>query len=134
VTLTTDESKKQSGTADCIFVDYKNIVKVVELGGTIYVDDGLISLTVKEKGSDFLVCEIENGGMLGSRKGVNLPHADVDLPAVSEQDKKDLLFGVEQDVDMVFASFIRKADDVKEVRAVLGEKGKNILVISKVST
>jgi pyruvate kinase len=56
VTLTTDESKKQSGTADCIFVDYKNIVKVVELGGTIYVDDGLISLTVKEKVSEYNFC------------------------------------------------------------------------------
>ena len=71
--------------------------------------------------------------MLGSRKGVNLPHANVDLPAISEQDRRDLCFGVEQDVDMVFASFIRKADDVHQVRTVLGEKGKDILIISKVS-
>ena len=57
MTLTTDDSKKESGTADCIYVDYKNIVKVVDVGGTIYVDDGLISLTVKEKVSEHTVVD-----------------------------------------------------------------------------
>ena len=71
--------------------------------------------------------------MLGSRKGVNLPNVDVDLPALSERDKRDLKFGVEQDVDMVFASFVRKRADVQAIRAELGEAGKTILIISKVS-
>eukprot|EP01095_Lingulamoeba_sp_RSL-Kostka_P017388 TRINITY_DN8998_c0_g1_i1.p1 TRINITY_DN8998_c0_g1~~TRINITY_DN8998_c0_g1_i1.p1 ORF type:complete len:532 (-),score=210.45 TRINITY_DN8998_c0_g1_i1:223-1818(-) len=130
--LTTNEERKENGNLEAVFVDYKNLPKVMDVGGLIYVDDGLISLEVLEKGDDFVKVKVINSGMLGSRKGVNLPDVDVDLPAVSEKDKKDLLFGVKNNVDMVFASFIRKSDDVEEVRNVLGEEGKNIKIISKI--
>lgn len=75
-----------------------------------------------------------NNGILSSRKGVNLPGTDVDLPALSEKDKADLEFGVKNGVDMIFASFIRRGSDVTEIRKVLGEKGKSIQVRSYVVT
>ncbi|XP_061532137.1 pyruvate kinase PKM-like [Phycodurus eques] len=131
IKLSLDDSYMENCDEKILWLDYKNITKVVQSGSHIYVDDGLISLKVKDIGHDYLMCEIENGGMLGSKKGVNLPGAAVDLPALSEKDLLDLKFGVEQGVDMVFASFIRKAADVHAVRKALGEKGKDIKIISK---
>ncbi|KAJ8036681.1 Pyruvate kinase PKM [Holothuria leucospilota] len=132
IRVTLDDKFKESGTKEQIYVDYKNMCKVLEEGSTIFLDDGLIALEVESLGDNFLDCKIVNGGSLGSRKGVNLPNADVDLPALSEKDKKDLQFGVQQGVEMVFASFIRKPEDVREVKKELGEEGKHIQIISKI--
>merc|ERR1719414_2475412 len=132
IKIVTDDALREKCTKDTLWVDYKNIPKVLTPGKRIFIDDGLISVVAKEIGPDFVIGEIENGGNLGSRKGCNLPGTDCDLPAVSEKDKQDLLFGVEQGVDMVFASFIRDADGVEQIRKVLGEKGKDIKIISKI--
>merc|ERR1739844_32019 len=132
IKITTNDEFKEKCTADVLWLDYKNITKVMVPGKRLFIDDGLISVVCKEVGDDFFIGTIENDGNLGSRKGCNLPGTDTDLPAVSEKDKSDLLLGVEQGVDMVFASFIRNADGVKQIRDVLGEEGKNIWVIPKI--
>jgi len=132
IKITTNDEFKEKCTKDTLWLDYKNITKVMTPGKRLFIDDGLISVLATEIGPDFVVGTIENGGNLGSRKGCNLPGTDTDLPAVSEKDKSDLLFGVEQGVDMVFASFIRDAAGCDEVKAVLGEKGKNIWIIPKI--
>lgn len=115
------------------YVDYKNITKVIEEGRIIYVDDGVLSFEVLEiKDEKTIRVKCLNRGKISSKKGVNLPKTDVDLPALSEKDKNDLLFGVKNNVDMVFASFIRRGSDITAIREVLGEAGKNIQIIAKI--
>merc|ERR1719163_2123637 len=138
LTVHTDDAMKEKCDAANLWMDYKNLPKVMSVGGFIFVDDGLISLRVDgiDAAAGTLDCTIMNSGKLGSRKGCNLPEVDVDLPALSEKDKADLTWGVGQGVDMIFASFIRKAQDVKEVRACLvaadPELGQRIRIISKI--
>uniref|UniRef100_A0A5S6QQ89 Pyruvate kinase n=1 Tax=Trichuris muris TaxID=70415 RepID=A0A5S6QQ89_TRIMR len=132
ITLTVDEKFKSACTQNLLYVDYKNITKVVAKGSYVYIDDGLIALVVEQVDKESLICRIENGGKLGSLKGVNLPHAKVDLPALSEKDIQDLKFAVDHDMDFIFASFIRTVEDLRSIRKVLGEKGQNIKIIAKI--
>ncbi|KAF9933298.1 Pyruvate kinase [Linnemannia zychae] len=130
--FTTDDSYASACTKDVLYIDYKNITKVMKPGKVIYVDDGVMSFKVLEvRDIDMKVVAL-NDGKLSSKKGVNLPKTNVDLPALSVKDINDLRFGVEHNVDMVFASFIRSGEDVREIRRVLGEAGKHIKIISKI--
>lgn len=130
--LTTDPEFSSKGTSEQLYVDYVNITKVMKVGGLVYVDDGLVSLEVLEIGDNWLRTKVINSGKLGSRKGVNLPNVAVDLPAISERDRQSLRFAVDNGLDMIFASFIRRAQDVLEIRDVLGQDGKDIKIISKI--
>jgi pyruvate kinase len=115
------------------YVDYKNITKVIQAGRIIYVDDGVLAFDVLEIVDEKTIrVRARNNGKISSKKGVNLPNTDVDLPALSEKDKADLRFGVKNNVDMVFASFIRRGEDITSIRKVLGEDGKHIQIIAKI--
>ncbi|KAI9278665.1 pyruvate kinase [Phascolomyces articulosus] len=131
IIITTDEQFKELCDDKIIYLDYKNITQVIEVGKTVYVDDGTLSFQVLEKHDNHLKVRALNNGTLSSKKGVNLPGTPVDLPALSEKDKRDLEWGVAHGVDMIFASFIRQAQDVKHIRKVLGANGKNIKIICK---
>jgi len=115
------------------YVDYKNITKVIEPGRIIYVDDGVLAFDViKIVDEKTILARARNNGKISSKKGVNLPNTDVDLPALSDKDKADLRFGVKNNVDMVFASFIRRGEDIRAIREVLGAEGKHIQIIAKI--
>ncbi|KAI8577414.1 hypothetical protein K450DRAFT_252319 [Umbelopsis ramanniana AG] len=130
--ITTDDKYAEASDEQYMYVDYKNLPKVTEVGKLIYVDDGVLSFEVLETADTYVKARAINNGKLCSKKGVNLPKTPVDLPALSEKDKADLRFGVQNGVDMIFASFIRTAQDVKDIRKVLGEDGQNIKIICKI--
>uniref|UniRef100_A0A672LW81 Pyruvate kinase n=2 Tax=Sinocyclocheilus grahami TaxID=75366 RepID=A0A672LW81_SINGR len=135
VRVVTAEADRDKTDGSVIWMDYPSLPRVLKKGSRVFIDDGLLALKVLEIGEAWVETRVENGGILGSRKGVNLPGAElVNLPAVSDRDRSDLLFGVEQDVDIIFASFIRSAEDVRAVREALGAKGQNIKIISKVES
>lgn len=128
--LTTDDI---IGTEEKVSVTYADFAKDLSIGSTVLIDDGLIELKVLEiKGND-VICEIINSGMLGSRKGINLPNVSINLPALTEKDIDDIKFGIKKGFDYIAASFIRSAEDVKQIRKVLEENnGSDIKIISKI--
>ena len=120
ITLTNEEIE---GDETKVSLTYKGLVDDVQIGNMILIDDGLIGLKVKEKTETDIICTIVNGGELGERKGVNVPNVPVRLPAITEKDKEDLNFGVEQDIDFIAASFVRNAECILEIRSYLNKCG-----------
>lgn len=116
-------------------MSYKKLAEDAKPQSVILCADGTISFTVlscdKERG--LVQCRCENTAVLGERKNVNLPGVIVDLPTLTEKDKEDILkWGVPNKIDMIALSFVRKGSDLLEVRKLLGEHAKNILLMSKV--
>ena len=129
-TLTTEEIM---GNEKIVSVTYKELYKDVKPGNSILIDDGLIGLEVKKiKGQD-IVCKVVNGGVLGNKKGVNLPGVEVNMPFISPKDHDDILFGIKEGYDFIAASFTRTAADVKEIRDILEKNGgQDIKIIAKI--
>lgn len=124
VTLTTGSqfvlsTEDLPGDETKVSISYKGLLQDAVIGGRILIDDGLIELEVKDKTLTDIVCAVINGGELGERKGVNVPGIPVRLPAITEKDREDILFGVEQDIDFIAASFVRNAECILEIRALL---------------
>jgi pyruvate kinase len=115
-----------------IHIDYLELVDVLQIGDPITVDNGLINFEVLEKDGPRLLCRVLDGGILGSKRHVNLPGVRLNMPAITARDRSDIQFGVEHDVDFIALSFVRSASNVHELREFLGAKAKNIKVIAKI--
>lgn len=120
------------GGRDTLPVNYPNLPREVQEGSEILLADGLVALKVLSVGEREVHCRVENGGEITSRKGVNVPGAALNLPAVTEKDVEDIKFGIEQGVDFIAASFVRRADDVLAIRRILEENGSCAGIIAKI--
>lgn len=113
-------------------VTYAGLPEDVSAGNIILIDDGLIELKVDKVEGTEIECTVINGGELGSKKGVNVPNVSIRLPGITEKDKEDIIFGVEQGFDFIAASFVRNAACIEEIKHLLWEHGSDIPVIAKI--
>jgi pyruvate kinase len=129
-TLTTRDIE---GDENSVSVTYAGLPTDVSVGDTILLDDGLIALKVKSIVDTDVLCEVVNGGSISNNKGVNVPGVKIKLPFVSEKDKSDIIFGAEQEVDYIAASFTRSAQDIRDIRKVLADhNGDDVKIIAKI--
>lgn len=129
-TLTTREVE---GTNEIVSITYEGLPKDVEMGTRILIDDGLIELIVEEVRDTDIICRVKNSGPLSNRKSINVPGIKLNMPYLSDKDRADIVFGCEQGVDFIAASFARTADDMKQIKAILKEKkAKNIQLMAKI--
>lgn len=121
------------GDAKRVSVSYEGLPEDLTVGNKILIDDGLIELNVDKIEGTEIYCTIENGGVLGSKKSVNVPNVAINLPGLTEKDESDLIFGIKNHIDFVAASFVRKPQDVIAIRKVLENNGGgNVQIISKI--
>ena len=123
------------GNKERITVNYKDALDDIHVGGTILLEDGLMNLKVTAKDDEGLTCKIIAGGMLGDRKGINVPGVKLNVPFISEIDREDIIYACTHDADFIALSFVDEAKDVLEVRKILKEQGReDILLISKIES
>ena len=128
--LTTEDVPGNEGK---VSITYKNLVKDVQPGDPILIDDGLIGLKVVKVTDKEIICSVENGGTVSNKKGINVPGVELKMPFISKKDKDDILFAVQEGFDYIAASFTRTADDILEIRRILEENNCNFIkIIAKV--
>lgn len=111
------------GTAEHISLDYLALPSEVEKGSLILIDDGLVALEVESVDGQDMTCVVKNDGLIGERKGVNMPNVNISLPAITERDRQDILFGLTENIDYIAASFIRDGESVRGIRELCRENG-----------
>lgn len=116
-----------------VSITYKELPNDVKTGSKILIDDGLIELEVISIKSQRIICEVKNGGIVSNKKGVNVPNVSLSMPYMSQKDIDDIIFGIEQDIDFIAASFVRTADDIMELKHLLEKNnGSDISIIAKI--
>ncbi len=105
-----------------IHINYADLIQTVNVGDKITVDNGLINFEVLEKEDRLMQCRVLDGGVLKSKRHVNLPGIRVNLPAITHKDEKDILFGLSHDVDFIALSFVREAEDIRQLKQLMGSK------------
>lgn len=127
-------SREIKGDENGVQVSYAPLAREVGKGSIILLSDGLISLQVEESRGEDLICTVVNGGVLGEKKGINVPGVRINMPFLSQKDIDDIHFGIDQEVDFIAASFVRSAEDVLEIRRILEEKNAVIDIIAKIES
>lgn len=129
-TLTTREIE---GDETAVSITYGNLVQDIKAGDRILIDDGLISMHVQEVTDTDIICVVDNGGPVSNHKGVNVPNVALSMPYVSDKDREDIIFGIEQGFDFIAASFVRTAADILEIRDILSSHNCNFInIIAKI--
>ena len=123
---------EMDSTHDTINLSYRDITKDVKVGDDLLFDDGELDMRIVENNGPMLVAQVQNDGVLGAHKSVNIPGEHIDLPALTEKDKQNILLAIELDIDFIAHSFVRNAADIKEVQDILDEHGSDIKIISKI--
>lgn len=131
IVLTIDEC---IGNASRVYINYNGLNEDVQEGSTILIDDGLIGLKVERVEGADIHCLITNGGELGEKKGVNVPNVSIRLPGLTEKDIEDIKFGIEEGFDFVAASFVRNAETIEQIRALISEAGSSMKIIAKIES
>lgn len=129
-TLTT---KDVEGDSEKVSVSYEGLCRDVKVGCHILIDDGLIDMTVEKITEHDIICRVNNGGRVSNKKGVNVPNIELSMPYLSDRDMSDIRFGIENDIDFIAASFVRSAEDVKQLRYFVEFNGcRNVKIIAKI--
>ncbi len=119
-------------TREQIAVSYPNFVRDLKLGADVLIDDGEIEMKVVEKGDDYLTCEVLNESVLGHRKSVNVPGVRINLPSLTEKDKRNIQFAIDNNLDFIAHSFVRNRQDILDIRKILDERHSDIQIIAKI--